>query len=46
MKRFGPDLLNKYDTVMEKVVHKEEQMECIRGDPFIYVRGKKDFEIF
>ena len=46
MKRFGPDLLNKDDTVMEKVVHKEEQMECITGDPFIYVRGKKDFEMF
>ena len=32
---------------MEKVVvDKAELMECMRSDPFIYVRGSKDFEIF
>ena len=45
MKRTGRDLLNKYDAVMEKVVHNEELIECIRGDPIIYVRSRADFKI-
>ena len=38
--------LEKCDTVMEKVVDNEELIDCIKGDPFIYVRNSKNFFYF
>ena len=44
-KRIGRVLLNKHDAVTEEVVDNKELMECMRGDPIIYVRSSKDFKI-
>ena len=44
LKIIGRDLLNKYDAVMKKVVDNEELMQCMRGDPVIYVYCSKDFD--
>ena len=41
LKRIGFDLLKKQNVVLEKVVDNEELMECIRGNPDIYVPSSK-----
>lgn len=39
-------ILNKYDTVTEKVVDNNELMDCVRrGEPVIYIRSSKDFKL-
>lgn len=39
-------ILNKYNTVTEKVVDNNELMECVRrGEPVIYIRSSKDFKL-
>ena len=30
---------------MEKVADNEELIDCIKGDPVVYVRNSKDFKI-
>ena len=44
LKRAGRNRLNKLHAVLEKVGDNEELMEC-NGDPVIYFRSSKDFEI-
>ena len=45
LKRICRDLLNKCDTVIEKIVDYQESMECMRCDPVIYVCISKDLKI-
>ena len=42
LKRTGCDLLNKVNSVLEKVLDNEEFMEFISGDPVIYVCSSKE----
>lgn len=45
MKAIGCAFLNKQNGVLEKVLDNQELIECIKGDPIVYVCSNKDFEI-